>query len=498
MNLHDLLHTTAGESPEAEAVSCGAVRLSYAEFMARVRRLGNVLLAAGLERGDRVAILSPNCHAFLEAYFATAGADLVLVPVNIRLMARDLAFILDDSGARMLVAHPELREVVAASGANNVLFTGSEYEAALGSAVDGALPATAAGADIAQIYYTSGTTGTPKGVMLTHANVATHAHAAVTEFDLTSTDIWAHVAPLFHLADAWATFAITAAGGRHVIVPRFDPSRVLAALREERVTLTNLVPTMLNSLVHEEGAADAPYPSLRYVLSGGAPISPALVRRIMETFGTEYVQTYGLTETSPYLTVSRLDERQKALPDEERFRLVSRTGRPFEGVELKVVGEAGREVEPDDREVGEILARGPTITPGYWNRPDETAAAFADGWLRTGDLAVIDAEGFLNIVDRKKDVIITGGENVYSTEVEHTLHEHPSVREAAVIGVPDEHWGETVKAVVALSQGAEPNEAALIEFCRERLAGFKIPRAVEFVNELPKTATGKIRKRSLR
>ena len=262
--------------------------------------------------------------------------------------------------------------------------------------------------------------------------------------------------------------------------------------------MTNLIPTMLNSLVREEGAGDTPYPSLRYVLSGGAPISPALVRRIMETFSTEYVQTYGLTETSPYLTVSLLDERQRALPEEERFRLASRTGRPFEGVELEVVREDGREVEPDDLEVGEILARGPTVTPGYWSRPEETAAAFADGWLRTGDLAVIDAEGFLNIVDRRKDVIITGGENVYSTEVEHALHEHPSVREVAVIGVPDEHWGETVKSVVALSQGAQPDETALIEFCRERLAGFKIPRAVEFVDELPKTATGKIRKRSLR
>jgi acyl-CoA synthetase (AMP-forming)/AMP-acid ligase II len=498
MNLHDLLHTTGRESPEAEAVSCGGVRLSYRELVERVRRLGNVLIAAGLERGDRVAILSPNCHTFLESYFAAAGADLVLVPVNTRLTARDLAFILDDSGAQMLIAHPELRDLVAESAAENLLFTGPEYEAALRSAEDGALPASAAGGDIAQIYYTSGTTGTPKGVMLTHANVATHARAAISEFRLTCADVWAHVAPLFHLADAWATFAVTAAGGRHVIVPRFDPSRVLATFREERVTLTNLIPTMLNSLVREEGAGDAPYPSLRYVLSGGAPISPALVRRIMETFSTEYVQTYGLTETSPYLTVSLLDERQRVLPEEERFRLASRTGRKFEGVELRVVDENGREVEPDDLEVGEILARGPTVTPGYWNRPEETAAAFADGWLRTGDLAVIDAEGFLNIVDRIKDVIITGGENVYSTEVEHALHEHPSVQEVAVIGVPDEHWGETVKAVVALSQGAEPDEAALIEFCRERLAGFKIPRAVEFVDELPKTATGKIRKRSLR
>jgi acyl-CoA synthetase (AMP-forming)/AMP-acid ligase II len=498
MNLHDLLHATAQKRPEAEAVSCGGLRFSYGDLAARVRRLGNLLLTAGLERGDRVAILSPNCHTFLESYFAAAGADLVLVPLNIRLTARDLASILGDSGARMLVADPELRGLVTESGAQNVLFTGPEYEAALRSAADSVLPAGATGDDIAQIYYTSGTTGKPKGVMLTHANVAIHARAAIGEFGLSSTDVWAHVAPLFHLADAWATFAITAAGGRHVILSRFEPSRVLAVFRDESVTLTNLIPTMLNSLVREEGAREAPYPSLRYILSGGAPISPALVRRIMETFGTEYVQTYGLTETSPYLTVSLLDERQRLLPEEDQFRLASRTGRSFAGVELKVVGEDGREIQPDDREVGEILARGPTITPGYWNRPEETAAAFTDGWFRTGDLAVIDTAGFLNIVDRKKDVIITGGENVYSTEVENALHEHPSVREVAVIGVPDDHWGERVKAVVAPSPGAEPDEAALIEFCRERLAGFKIPRTIEFVDDLPKTATGKIRKRSLR
>jgi len=498
MNLHALLEQAARERPDAEAVSCGEVRLSYREFSDRVRRLGRHLLDSGLSRGERVAILCPNCHVFLETYLAAAGADLVLVPVNVRLTARDLAFILDDSGARMLLAHPDLRETVTASGAESVLYAGADYEAALAAAADGPLPAAAGGDDVAQIYYTSGTTGAPKGVILTHANVAAHARAAIGEFRLRDADVWAHVAPLFHLADAWAAFAITASGGRHVVVPRFEPARVLAAFREEAVTLTNLIPTMLSSLVREEGAGDAPYPALRYVLSGGAPISPALVRRIIETFGTEYVQTYGLTETSPYLTVSLLDDRLKALPEEERFRVISRTGRPFAGVELRVVDETGREVEPDDRQVGEILARGPTVTPGYWNRPEETAAAFTDGWLRTGDLAVIDAEGSLNIVDRRKDVIITGGENVYSTEVEHALSEHPSVREAAVIGVPDEHWGETVKAVVALTAGAEPDEAALIEFCRERLAVFKVPREVEFLDELPKTASGKIRKRSLR
>jgi acyl-CoA synthetase (AMP-forming)/AMP-acid ligase II len=454
-------------------VVCGDVRLTYREFAERARALADRIRAAGGRPGDRVAIRSANCHRFLEAYWAAAIADAVLVPVNARLAEREVEAVLADAGARWLVDGEDVRP----------LATGD------------AAPADPA---VAHLYYTSGTTGRPKGVILTHANVWTHALGAVAELGLSDRDRWAHVAPLYHLADAWATFAVTMVGGRHVVVPKFEPAAVLDAFRREGVTITNLVPTMLGALVSEPGAGDLDYPALRLLLSGGAPIAPRLVRDVMDTFGAEYVQTYGLTETSPYLTLSLLKEHLRALPEEERFRYRARTGRPFVTVELRVVDAEGRDVPADDATVGEIRARGPNVSPGYWNRPEETAAAFEDGWLKTGDLAVVDAEGYLNIVDRKKDMIVTGGENVYSTEVENVLYEHPAVLEAAVFGVPDDRWGEAVRAAVALRPGARAAAEEIAAFCRGRLADYKIPRAVEVVDALPKTGTGKIRKEALR
>jgi acyl-CoA synthetase (AMP-forming)/AMP-acid ligase II len=352
--------------------------------------------------------------------------------------------------------------------------------------------------DIAQIYYSSGTTGKPKGVILTHDNVVTHAIGAIKELKLTESDVWGHIAPMYHLADAWATFAITQVGGKHILLPKFTPDQVLKTIKNSGMTITNLIPTMLNSLVNDPNISKMDFPEVRCILSGGAPIAPDLVRKIIKTFKCEYIQTYGMTETSPYLTMSILNEHLKLLPDNKKFQYISRTGRPFITVELKVVDEAGNEVRANDREVGEIWVRGPTITPGYWNNPEETEAAFHDGWLKTGDLAVIDSEGYVNIVDRKKDMILTGGENVYSTEVEHILYEHPNILEAAVIGIPDDKWGEAVKAVVVLKEGVTLDESELIEFCKGRLTHYKVPKSVDFVSKLPKTGSGKIYKKALK
>jgi fatty-acyl-CoA synthase len=352
--------------------------------------------------------------------------------------------------------------------------------------------------DIAQLYYTSGTTGRPKGVQLTHRNVCVHAASAVRELGLGAADRWGHFAPMFHLADAWACFAITAVGGLHVLAPRFEAESALALVHDAGITITNLIPTMLKRLVECAAAREARCPSLRIVLSGGAPISPALVRQVLDVLRCEYAQTYGMTETSPYLTLGLLPEHLRRLPQDEVLRLRARTGRPFEGVELEVVDAHDRRVPADDRTVGEIRVRGATVTPGYWRRPEETARALRDGWLYTGDLAVVDAHGFVDIVDRKKDMILTGGENVYSTEVENALYEHPAVLEAAVFGVPDETWGETVTAAVVLRPGASLAAAELIAFCRERIAGYKTPRTVEFLADLPKTGSGKISKQALR
>jgi acyl-CoA synthetase (AMP-forming)/AMP-acid ligase II len=425
----------------------------------------------------------------------------------------ETAEILRDCGARWLVADSAFAELVratleAGTAVEGVAWIGADAPAlAIGSArfeeelargSRGFAPSARGGDDVAHLYYTSGTTGRAKGVMLTHRNVFVHALGTIGELALSDRDAWAHVAPMFHLADAWATFAITHAGGRHVMLPRFEAEPALDLIERERVTLTNLIPTMLNLMVRHPSARGRDFGALRMILSGGAPIAPDVVRAIVDTFGCEYVQTYGMTETSPYLTLSLLKEHLRALPFDERLAYACKTGRAFATVELRVVGADGCDVPADERTVGEIRVRGETVTPGYWNRPEETRAAFEDGWLKTGDLAVIDREGFVTIVDRAKDMILSGGENVYSTEVEHALYAHPSVLEAAVFGVPDDTWGERVHAAVVLRASATASTEELIAFCRARLSAFKCPRSIDFLAELPRTGSGKIQKRALR
>jgi acyl-CoA synthetase (AMP-forming)/AMP-acid ligase II len=303
---------------------------------------------------------------------------------------------------------------------------------------------------------------------------------------------------MFHLADAWATFAVTRVGGCHVMVRRFDPEGVLRVLEKKRVTISNLIPTMLNLMTKHERVLDFDFSSLRVLLSGGASIAPEVVRSTMEAFGCDYIQTYGMTETSPFLTLSILEEHLKRLPPDEQLLFKAKTGRPFKSVKLEVVDEQGTKVAPDGKQVGEIRVKGETVTPGYWNNPEETRAAFEDGWLRTGDLAVLDQEGYVNIVDRQKDMIVTGGENVFSTEVENVLYLHPAILEAAVFGVPDETWGEAVRAAVVLKPGQTATEEEIKGFCRKNLAAYKTPRSVVFLKALPKTGSGKIYKKKLR
>lgn len=500
-----------------EAVVSGPVRLTYGEFAARIYRLSNVLKKSGISKGDRVAILHNNSHEFLESYFAAAQIGAILNPLNFRLSPAELSFILADSEASILISAPQFMPLIEAlerekAPLKTVFITGHaqenvnlrrfeavSYEDALAAEREEPPPTSSiTDSDIAHLYYTSGTTGRPKGVMLTHKNVCTHALGAIAELGIRDTDVWIHVAPLFHLADAWATFAITWVGGRHVTVPEFKPELVLETMEKEKVTITNMIPTMLNMLVNTPGVKNYDFSSLRVMLSGGAPIAPDVVKRIMETFKCDYIQTYGMTETSPYLTLSILKENLLHLPDEQKFTFKAKTGRPFIGVLLKVVKEDGREVAPDGKEVGEIIVKGDIVTPGYWNNPQETTKAIRDGWLYTGDMAVLDAEGYVNIVDRKKDMIITGGENVYSVEVENVLYKHPAVLEAAVIGVPDQKWGEAVKAIVVLKDGHSVTEEELIRFCKDRMAHYKAPKSVDFVDELPKTGSGKIYKKGLK
>jgi acyl-CoA synthetase (AMP-forming)/AMP-acid ligase II len=499
---------------DKEAVVNGDQRFTYAAFAERVYRLSHFLRSQGIRKHDCVAILHQNSHEFLEAYFATAQLGAVLNPLNFRLSPKELVFILKDSGASVLIASERFAQSVDAvmgqeKTVNQVVWTGSgemnssfnavHYEEALKGAQN--VPPPEPGIsddDLAHLYYTSGTTGRPKGVMLSHKNVWSHALAAIAELKLDDGDTWIHVAPLFHLADAWATFAVTWVGGRHVTAGDFDPPLILSTMAREGVTITNMIPTMLNELVNTQGVKTYDFSPLRVVLSGGAPIAPEVTRRIMQTFKCDYIQTYGMTESSPYLTVSILKEHLTRLPAEEQFVFKAKTGRPFMGILLKVIREDGTEVRPDNEEVGEIIVRGDSVTRGYWNRPEETENAIRDGWLYTGDMAVVDAEGYVNIVDRKKDMIITGGENIYSVEVENVLYAHPCVFEAAVIGVPDPKWGEAVKAVVALKPGKTVTEEEIIQHCKEHIAHYKAPKSVDFVSELPKTGSGKIFKKGLR
>jgi len=516
MNIPFILEKAVSLYENKEAVVSEHKRFTYGEFAYRVYRLANLFQKMGVRKNDCIAILHHNSHEFLEAYFAAAWIGAILNPLNFRLSPAELAFILKDSEASVLIAASRfvstvnslaeyklaLKKVILTDQVLNQYTLAHEtlnYEQAIETQDSTAPPvAEIDDNDVAHLYYTSGTTGRPKGVVLSHKNVCTHALAAIAELSIRDTDTWIHVAPLFHLADAWATFAITWVGGKHVTVGDFIPETVLATIQDEKVTISNMIPTMLNMLVNTPGVENFDFSFLRVLLSGGAPIAPGVVKRIMETFQCDYIQTYGMTETSPYLAVSILKENLKRLPEKEQFTYKAKTGRPFIGVLLRVVREDGTDVAADGQEVGEIIVKGDIVTPGYWKNPEETAKAIKDGWLYTGDMAVLDEEGYINIVDRKKDMIITGGENVYSVEVENVLYTHPAVLEAAVIGVPHPKWGEAVKAVVVLKEGHNVAEEELITFCKERIAHYKAPKSVDFVEELPKTGSGKIYKKALK
>ncbi len=488
-------------------------RLTYSELHRRIGSMGNFFLSKSILPGDRISLLDFNSLPFYEAYFAAAGIGAALNPLNYRLSAGELNFIIRDAGSRWLMVNPlfhsQVEQILQEDNLlEGVIWLGESPAASVGCKSYNYqeivrnpgefTPVNVDPDDIAYLYYTSGTTGQPKGVILTHKNVCRHALGAVEELELSGSDRWGHIAPMFHLADAWAVFAVTIVGARHVIQHSFNAVDTLKLIQSEKITISNLIPTMLNLMVKCPEVNECDLSSLRVILSGGAPIAPEVVRSIMRTFGCDYIQTYGMTETSPYLTLSILKEHMKKLTPEEQFRFKAKTGRPFITVDLKVVRKDGSEIEPDDEEVGEILVKGETVTPGYWNRPAETEEAFQDGWLKTGDLATIDSEGYVNIVDRKKDMIICGGENIYSIEVENVLYRHPRVLEAAVFGIFDEIWGEAVAAAIVPKTGENLNQEDLIQHCSEHLASFKTPKNIIFMSELPKTGSGKIYKKGLR
>lgn len=480
MHLPQLLDQALERAPDAQAVRHQGEAWTWTEIAGRVERLAAGMARAGVAPGERVLVQLDNVPLFLEATFATARLGAVLVPAHPGLAPREQADLVERASPRLIL-----------DGA-------ARFEDLAGDAAGSCPQVDPDPGRLAQLYFTSGTTGAPKGVMLTHGNLVAHALAAIQEFELTGRDVWGHIAPMFHLADAWAVGAITAAGGCHTFLPRFEGAAALALIEDQGVTLTNLVPTHLGRILAARPEGSGPCPSLRLVLSGGAPIAPATVNRVLRGLCREYAQTYGMTETSPFLTVSLLAPEHRELPPHEQLDLRCATGRPFQGVELRVQDEAGQAVPADQKTVGEIRVRGATITPGYWNNAGATDAAFEDGWLRTGDLATVDARGFVRIVDRAKDMIITGGEKVYSIEVERALFEHPAILEAAAYGVPSERWGEELRAAVVLRPDGRAKPDELRAHLAARLTGYKVPKRVEILDALPKTGSGKVRKAGLR
>jgi long-chain acyl-CoA synthetase len=511
---------------DAPAVTAAGRTVTYRELAARCTALAGALDGLGVERGERVAWLGENSLAHLEAWLGVPAAGRVLADLNFRLAVEELAFMIEDCGARVLVCDAgqlavarELRERCAVL--RTVVLEGEGdggeepgYEALLdaagsapggsgaaGSAGGAASPAHSVDPDtLAAISYTGGTTGLPKGVMLSHGNLTANALHNLILTGHRSEDTFLHVCPMFHSAGVSNVFASTWAGARQVVLPRFDPVAVAETIERERVTLTTLVPTMLGRFVdHLRGeGAGADLSTLRNLHYAGSPITPALQRRAGETLHCELAEMYGMTECAPSVTHLVPDVHRRGLAGGEPHatRLAS-VGVPIAGVRAEVRSAAGEPLAPG--EIGEVWVNGPNVMLGYWNRPEATAEALVDGWYRTGDAAYADSDGYLFIVDRLKDMVISGGENVYSVEVENVLAAADGVREAAVFGVPDERWGERVHAVVVVAEGADVTPESLQAFCRERIAGFKVPRSFELrAQPLPKSGAGKVLKTDLR
>ncbi len=498
------LRRSATAFPDRTAVVQGDRRLTYRELERRTGALAGALVAAGIERGDRVAVLAPNSPALLEAHYGIPDAGAVLVALNVRLGAAEIAGILEHSGARLLLVDREL-EHLAPAGIRTVVSddTGEPsdpYEQFLASGDRAGQARPLRGPedeeDTISINYTSGTTGRPKGVMYTHRGAYLNAlgQAITNGLGFGSVCLW--TLPMFHCNGWCFTWAVTAIGGTHVCLRRIDPPRVWELLETERVTHFCCAPTVAISLAHDPAARRLERPVT--VTMGGAPPSPTLLERMAElNFRPRHL--YGLTETYGPSTVCEWHPEWDALAPPERARLLARqgVGHVTTGGQVRIVDEHGEDVPRDGETLGEVVMRGNTVMKGYFEDEQATEAAFRGGWFHSGDLAVWHPDGYVELRDRAKDIIISGGENISTIEVEQAVVKHPAVLECAVVAIPDEQWGERPKAFVTLKPGQSVGERELIDFCRERIAHFKCPAAIEF-GELPKTSTGKIQKYVLR
>ena len=490
MNLAENLIETAVQHPDTTSIKLDDFELSFAGLDQASARLAGVLRAKGIEPGDRVGLMLPNVPPFAIAYYGIARAGAVVVPMNVLLKRREVAFYLQNSGAKLLLAWHQFADEAQAgaddAGVEHLSVEPAAFAELLAEAepLDGVEPREAQ--DTAVLLYTSGTTGTPKGAELTHGNITSNIDAVLDLFEFESHDVIFGGLPLFHaFGQTCALNAGVAAGATLTLLPRFNPGAALEIIQRDGVTIFEGVPTMYTALLNHPERAEFDTATLRLCVSGGAALPVEVLRGFEAAFNCVILEGYGLSETSPVASFNHPDRPRKP----------GSIGTPIEGVEIKLVDEDGNEVP--DGEVGEIAIRGPNVMKEYWERPDATAEVMRDGWFHTGDMATRDGDGFLFIVDRKKDMIIRGGYNVYPREIEEVLYEHPAVLEVAVVGLPHAEIGEEVGAAVVLREDAGVSAEDLRDHVKSQVAAYKYPRHVWFLDELPKGPTGKILKREI-
>ncbi len=494
------------QTPHAIAITFGTAHATYAQFGERVARLASALRDAGMQPGDRVSMLGLNSPRYIEYFYGVWWGGGAVNPINIRWNPREIAYSLDDCDTRILIVDdtfarmiPELRE--RSQSLRTIVYAGDgeppEHTLGYETLLAKAIPVDDAGRqgdDLAAVMYTGGTTGLPKGVMLGHGNLVSNALATLIAIPRTPDSAAVVAAPIFHIGGCSLVTQALHGLQRLIVVPAFDEVEVLTAIQNERAGETFLVPTMIKRLIDHPRFAEFDVSSLRLMIYGAAPIDDTLLADAMRAFpNAEFYQAYGMTECAPVISVLPPSAHAPSATGPAKLRSA---GRPTVQTEVRIVDAGDRDVPRGG--VGEILARGPSVMHGYWNKPLETEAALRDGWMHTGDSGYMDDEAYLYVVDRVKDMIVTGGENVYSAEVENAIAQMPEVSMSAVIGIPDDAFGERVHAIVVVRPGATSSERAVIEHCRTLIATFKVPRSVEFRDELPLSAAGKLLKYQLR